>query len=91
MVEWNAAGIDLAAAKAGHATTVTSGMTLPSTLTLLNGDQAVKADRRYTLLTLPEGYTGPIPTVTGVPPPWIISVSGRQLRLVYPYFAMSFR
>ena len=87
----NKCALDLAAAKAGNATTVTSGMTLPSTLTLLNGNQAVKADRRYTLLTLPEGYTGPIPTVTGVPPPWIISVSGRRLRLVYPYFAMSFR
>ena len=87
----NKCALDLVAAKEGRATTVTSGMTLPSTLALLNGDQAVKADRSYTLLTLPEGYAGQIPTVTGVPAPWMLSVSGRKLRLVYPRFTITFR
>ena len=83
--------LDLAAAKAGNATTVTSAMTLPSSFNLLNGELAAKADRRYTLLVLPDNYSGQIPAVTGIPPPWIVSVTGRNVRMVYPRFQVIFR
>ena len=83
--------LDLAAAKAGNATTVTSAMTLPSSFNLLNGDLAAKADRSYTLLILPENYSGQIPTVTDVPPPWSVSVNGRKVRMAYPRFKVILR
>ena len=83
--------LDLAAAKEGRATAVTSGTTLPASFKLLNGNLAEKADRKYTLLTLPEGYSGPIPTVTGLPAPWVISVKGRSVRMVWPSFTVIIR
>lgn len=83
--------LDLAAAKEGRATAVTSAMALPASFNLLNGDLAEKADRKYTLLTLPEGYSGPIPAVTGLPAPWIISVKGRAVRMVWPSFTVVLR
>ena len=83
--------LDLAAAKAGRATAIPSGTTLPASFKLLNGNLAEKSDRKYTLLTLPEGYSGPIPAVTGLPAPWIISVSGRAVRMVWPSFTVIIR
>ncbi len=83
--------LDLAAAKAGNATTVTSAMTLPGSFNLLNGELAVKADRHYTLLILPENYSGQTPTVTGIPVPWVVSRHGRKLRMDYPQFQVIFR
>ena len=83
--------LDLAAAKAGNATTVTSAMTLPSSFNLLNGNLATKADRSYTLLILPENYSGQIPAVTDVPPPWSVNVNGRKVRMAYPRFKVILR
>ena len=87
----NKCALDIAAAKAGNATTVTSAMTLPSSFNLLNGELAEKADRGYTLLFLPENYSGQIPTVTDVPPPWVICLNGRKVRMAYPRFQIILR
>ena len=83
--------IDLAAAKEGRYTTLSAGTTLPSSIPLLNGGLADKADRKYTLLALPNGYTGQIPTVTGVPEPWFVKVSGGKLCMAYPSFSVIIR
>ncbi len=87
----NKCALDIAAAKAGNATTVTSAMTLPGSFNLLNGELAEKADRGYTLLFLPENYSGQIPTVTDVPPPWVICLNGRKVRMAYPRFQIILR
>ena len=87
----NKCALDLAAAKAGRSTVVTSAMTLPPSFALLNGDLAEKADRSYTLLTLPEGYTGTVPAIADVPVPWVVSATGRKIRLVYPRFKVIVR
>ena len=80
--------IDLAAVKEGGCTKLAAGTTLPDSITLLNGELADKADRSYTLLKLPEGYSGPSPVVTGVPAEWSAMVSGRKVRLTCTGFAV---
>ena len=74
--------------KEGGCTKLAAGTTLPDSITLLNGELADKADRSYTLLELPEGYSGPRPVVTGVPAEWSAMVSGRKVRLTCTGFAV---
>ncbi|MBR2838285.1 MAG: hypothetical protein IKE55_05870 [Kiritimatiellae bacterium] len=75
--------IDMKDILAGESYTVAnnSNLTLPNSVAIWNAEDLDDPDARYTLLTLPNGYSGAVPSFTGVPVGWHVTRVANKIRL----------